>query len=61
MRANNRSGGPAAPPDEALVVDVTAGLNGSDVIKQADGIRPERRCEGVGMVSRVYTIYDVVR
>ena len=25
-------------PDEALVVDVAGGLNGSDVIKQADGI-----------------------
>ena len=25
-------------PDEALVVDVTGGLNGCDVIKQADGI-----------------------
>ena len=38
MRANNRSGGPAAPPDEALVVDFNGGLNGNDVIKQADGI-----------------------
>ena len=26
------------PPDEAFVVDVTGGLNGSDMIKQADGI-----------------------
>ena len=26
------------PPDEALLVDVTGGLNGSDVIKQADSI-----------------------
>ena len=25
-------------PDEALVVDVAGGLNGSDVMKQADGI-----------------------
>ena len=37
MRACSQSGGPAAP-DEALVVDVAGGLNGSDVIKQADGI-----------------------
>ena len=26
------------PPDEALVVDVAGGLNGGDVIKQADGV-----------------------
>ena len=26
------------PPDEALVVDVTGGLNGSDLTKQANGI-----------------------
>ena len=25
-------------PDEALVVDITGGLNGGDVIKQANGI-----------------------
>ena len=29
---------PPRSPDEALVVDVAGGLNGCDVIKQADGV-----------------------
>ena len=35
------------PPDNALVVDVTRGLNGGDVIKEADGILV-KTASGVG-------------
>ena len=40
-------------PDEAFVVDVTGGLNGSDMIKQADGILVKTGPRGPADAERV--------